>query len=69
MLQRAPNEFLQSGAPADGLPAEAIETLIAQRNQARAEKNWAESDRIRDELAAQGVVLRDAGGETTWTRE
>ena len=69
LLQRKPSAFLQGGAPADGLTAEAIEALIAQRNQARADKNWAESDRIRDELAAQGVVLRDAGGETTWTRE
>ena len=69
MLQREPHEFLQSGAPDNGLSADAIEALIAQRNLARANKNWAESDRIRDELAAQGVVLRDAGGETTWTRE
>ena len=69
LLQREPHEFLQSGAPDNGLSADAIEALIAQRNLARANKNWAESDRIRDELAAQGVVLRDAGGETTWTRE
>ena len=69
LLQRAPNEFLQSSAADNGLSADAIETLIAQRNLARANKNWAESDRIRDELAAQGIILRDAGGETTWTRE
>ena len=68
LLQREPNAFLQSGVPDNGLSAAEIEALIAQRNQARADKNWAESDRIRDELAAQGVVLRDAGGETTWTR-
>ena len=68
LLQREPHEFLQSGAADNGLSADAIEALIAQRNLARANKNWAESDRIRDELAAQGVVLRDAGGETTWTR-
>ena len=69
LLQREPNAFLQSGVPDNGLSAAEIEALIAQRNQARADKNWAESDRIRDELAAQGVVLRDAGGETIWTRE
>ena len=44
-----------------------IETLIADRLAARAAKNWAESDRIRDELAAMGVVLKDnKDGATTW---
>ena len=49
-----------------------INSLIAQRLKARNEKNWAESDRIRDELAAMGIQLKDAKdpdtGEivTTW---
>jgi cysteinyl-tRNA synthetase len=49
-----------------------IQTLIAERNAARKAKNWAEADRIRDELAAQGIALKDAKdpetGEivTTW---
>ena len=34
--------------------------------QARTEKNWAESDRIRDQLTAMGVVLEDGKGGTTW---
>lgn len=43
------------------------ESLIASRNAARAAKNWAESDRIRDELAAMGVALKDnKDGTTTW---
>ena len=46
-----------------------IEALIAKRLEARANKNWAESDRIRDELAAQGIVLEDGVGGTTWRRE
>jgi cysteinyl-tRNA synthetase len=47
--------------------AEAIESLIAARLAARAAKNWAESDRIRDELAAMGVALKDnKDGTTTW---
>jgi cysteinyl-tRNA synthetase len=47
--------------------AAAIEALIASRKQARGAKNWAESDRIRDELAAMGVVLKDnKDGTTTW---
>ena len=51
---------------------QAIEALIEARLAARAAKNWAESDRIRDELAAKGVALKDAKdpatGEmrTTW---
>jgi cysteinyl-tRNA synthetase len=43
-----------------------IEKLIADRNAARKAKNFAESDRIRDELAAMGVVLKDSKDGTTW---
>jgi cysteinyl-tRNA synthetase len=44
-----------------------VEALIAARGQARGSKNWAESDRIRDELAALGVVVKDSkDGTTTW---
>ncbi len=69
ILQRRPEEFFRSGAPADGLSNEAIETLIQQRLAARAAKNWSESDRIRDELKAQGVLLEDSKGGTTWRRQ
>jgi cysteinyl-tRNA synthetase len=40
--------------------------LIAARNVARKERNFKESDRIRDELAAMGVVLKDSKDGTTW---
>ena len=43
-----------------------INLLVAQRNAARKAKNFAESDRIRDELAAMGVVLKDSKDGTTW---
>jgi cysteinyl-tRNA synthetase len=44
-----------------------VEALIASRKEARSAKNWAESDRIRDELAGLGVVLKDnKDGTTTW---
>lgn len=43
-----------------------IENLIALRKEARANKNWAESDRIRDELAAMNVVIKDSKEGTTW---
>ena len=46
-----------------------VEERIAARAAARRAKNWAESDRIRDELAAAGVVLEDKpGGKTSWRR-
>jgi cysteinyl-tRNA synthetase len=45
---------------------ELAEDLIAARTAARAAKNWKESDRIRDELAAMGVVLKDSKDGTTW---
>ena len=52
-----------------GLGEAEIEALIQQRKEARKTKNWAESDRIRDELKAQGIALIDqAGGVTRWHR-
>ncbi|MBI3144776.1 MAG: cysteine--tRNA ligase [Pseudogulbenkiania sp.] len=68
LLQRDPLEFLQGGAADAELSADEIEALIQARRDARATKNWAESDRIRDELAAKGVVLEDSAQGTTWRR-
>ncbi len=45
-----------------------VERRIAARTAARSRKDWAESDRIRDELAALGVILEDKGGATSWRR-
>ncbi|MFD1701827.1 cysteine--tRNA ligase [Methylopila henanensis] len=53
-------------APQAGLPVEEIERLIDARLAARREKDFAEADRIRDELLAAGVTLRDGAGGTTW---
>ncbi|MDO1509894.1 MULTISPECIES: cysteine--tRNA ligase [unclassified Neisseria] len=68
LLQRDPQEFLQGGSVSDGLSNEEIESLIEQRKQARAEKNWPESDRIRDLLNAENIILEDGAGGTTWRR-
>ncbi len=68
ILQADADSFLQAGS-ADGLSAEAIEALIAERVQAKKDKNFARADQIRDELKAQGVVLEDARTGTTWRRE
>lgn len=48
---------------------EEIEKLIEARQNARKEKNWAEADRIRDELKAQGIVLEDTPQGVKWHRE
>ncbi|MEL6551879.1 MAG: cysteine--tRNA ligase [Cyanobacteria bacterium J06621_11] len=56
-------------AAADGLSDEVIDSLIEQRAAAKKDKNYAESDRIRDELSAQGITLIDKpGGVTAWHR-
>ena len=52
----------------DSLDAQ-VEALIAERTKARAEKNWAEADRIRDELKAMGIILKDTPQGVTWSRE
>ena len=49
-----------------GVDAKAIDTLIADRTAARARKDFKESDRIRDQLAAMGVVIKDSKEGTTW---
>jgi len=69
LLQQDPEAWFKGGDAGQGGPNEAdIDALIAQRTQARADKNFAESDRIRDELAERGIILEDAAGTTTWRR-
>ena len=63
ILQESPDVWFQGGGD------EAIDALVAERNAARAEKNFARADEIRDELLAQGIVLEDGAGGTTWRRE
>lgn len=65
VLQLEADEFLLAGS-ADKLAPADIEAMIAQRLAAREARDWAESDRIRDELAEQGVILEDSKGVTTW---
>jgi cysteinyl-tRNA synthetase len=51
---------------ASGLDAKQIDDLISDRTAARARKDFKESDRIRDQLAAMGVVIKDSKEGTTW---
>lgn len=46
-----------------------IEALIEERQQARANKDWATADRIRDELKTKGIILKDTPQGVTWTKE
>ena len=64
ILQQEPEAFLQG----DNDDVAEIEALIATRNQARADKNWALADEARDKLTAMGIVLEDGAGGTSWRR-
>jgi cysteinyl-tRNA synthetase len=69
LLQDDPDSFLKGGA-SDGLAEAEIEQLIEARKTAKANKDWAQADSIRDQLKVQGIVLEDvAGGKTSWRRE
>lgn len=69
LLQQDPETFLKSGAGADDVSDEEIDALIQQRLQARADKNWALADEIRDKLHAMDIELEDAAGGTSWRRK
>jgi cysteinyl-tRNA synthetase len=66
LLQRDPNQFLRA-APA-GVSQAWIAERIAARQAARQHKNFAEADRIRQELLDRGIVLEDKGATTNWRR-
>jgi cysteinyl-tRNA synthetase len=68
VLQQDAELWFKRGPAVGGLSESDIEVWIEQRREARAAKDWAESDRIRDLLAAQGIILDDAKTETTWRR-
>jgi cysteinyl-tRNA synthetase len=65
-LSESAAEWRSRKHQASGVDAERIDGLIADRTAARARKDFKESDRIRDELAAMGVVLKDSKEGTTW---
>lgn len=69
ILEQDAQSALQGSAGNEETSAQVIESLIEQRNSARSAKDFAKSDQIRDELAAQGVILEDAGNKTSWRRE
>jgi cysteinyl-tRNA synthetase len=69
LLQADPVAYLQGGGAAEGgLDETQIQALIAERAAAKQGKNFAEADRIRQLLLAQGVVLKDGPAGTSWER-
>ncbi|HWU69176.1 MAG TPA: cysteine--tRNA ligase [Stenotrophobium sp.] len=69
LLQQKPEAWFATATDQDGGIAEAeIEALVTARQAARAAKNWAESDRIRDQLKAQGVLVEDSKDGQRWRR-
>lgn len=63
------DDFLKGEPQSGGLTEEYIEAQIEARKQARKNKDFAESDRIRDALAEQGIILKDSREGTSWVRE
>ncbi len=71
LLGEDADAFLKGAARTSGAPAmddADVEALLAERNAARDRRDWAASDRIRDQLAEAGVILEDGPGGTTWRR-
>jgi cysteinyl-tRNA synthetase len=69
LIQQDPASFVKKGIGTSVLADAEIEALLVARREARAGKNFSESDRIRDTLLAAGIILEDkAGGTTVWRR-
>lgn len=67
ILQLDPDAYFK-GESSEGLSNDEIDLLVQGRTDARAAKNWAESDRIRDLLLEQGITLDDSKDGTSWRR-
>ena len=68
LLGRTADEWARGDAGAGSLGDDEIESMIAARNEARATRDFAAADTIRDELAAAGILLEDGAGGTSWRR-
>lgn len=66
LFQQSATDFFVGGTGDDETTK--IEALIEARNTARAEKDWAKADQVRDQLTEMGIVLEDNAGQTSWRR-
>jgi cysteinyl-tRNA synthetase len=67
LLTQTRSDWLRASPTLAPAEIERVEKLVAERTVARANKDWRESDRLRDELAEMGVAIQDnKGGPTTW---
>ncbi len=69
LLQRDPEGYLQGGGTSTADDDAEIESLVAARVAARKQRDFAEADRIRDELVARGIELEDGPEGTRWRRQ
>lgn len=70
ILQSNPEAYLQNQSEqSSSITPEQIEALIAARNAARKARNWKDADRIRDQLATNGILIEDAASGTSWRRK
>ena len=69
ILQQNPGTFLQGESKEGEITPEQIEAMIQQRADAKKAKDFAAADQIREDLAAQGIILKDSREGTTWFRE
>jgi len=68
LLQQDPEQWFTLSRGGDDISAEEVEALIAKRNQAKADKDYAGADAVREELKSLGVVLEDSREGTKWRR-
>lgn len=67
LLQQDPEAWFQQGNPGDAIDAAMVEALLEERRAARAAKDFARSDAIRDQLKALGVAIEDGAQGTRWS--
>jgi len=66
VFNRTPQEYFQEKKARSNIPADEIEKLIAQRNEARKTKDFTRADTIRKELEGKGILLEDTSKGTIW---
>ena len=67
VFSREASDYFAERKGEAGVAPEEIEALIAERKQARVDKDFARADEIRDDLKARGIILEDSPKGTTWT--